>query len=54
MLDLAGIGIGPFNLSIATLLNETDKLNYRFLITNQNLHGIQVCFCLMPTCKHVI
>lgn len=30
MLDLAGIGIGPFNLSIAALLNETDKLNYRF------------------------
>ncbi|KTF17983.1 lysine N(6)-hydroxylase/L-ornithine N(5)-oxygenase family protein [Pseudoalteromonas sp. H105] len=30
MLDLAGIGIGPFNLSIAALLNETDELNYRF------------------------
>ncbi|MDB2356402.1 SidA/IucD/PvdA family monooxygenase [Pseudoalteromonas sp.] len=30
MLDLAGIGIGPFNLSIAALLNESNELNYRF------------------------
>lgn len=30
MLDLAGIGIGPFNLSIAALLNETHALQYRF------------------------
>lgn len=30
MLDLAGIGIGPFNLSIAALLNETQALEYRF------------------------
>ena len=30
MLDLAGIGIGPFNLSIAALLNETNELEYRF------------------------
>lgn len=30
MLDFIGVGLGPFNLSLAALLHQHEKLNYRF------------------------
>ncbi|MEC8055929.1 MAG: SidA/IucD/PvdA family monooxygenase, partial [Pseudomonadota bacterium] len=30
MLDFIGIGLGPFNLSLASLLQDKTKLNYLF------------------------
>ncbi|WP_164223750.1 SidA/IucD/PvdA family monooxygenase, partial [Stenotrophomonas maltophilia] len=30
MLDFIGIGLGPFNLSLASLLHDKSELQYRF------------------------
>lgn len=51
MLDFIGVGLGPFNLSLAALLHQHEKLNYRFLINVQDLTGIRVCNCQMPCCR---
>ena len=45
MLDFIGIGLGPFNLSLASLLHDKSGLQYRFLISVRNLTGMLVCNC---------
>lgn len=38
MLDFIGIGLGPFNLSLAALLNQHSTLNYKFLEKRENFN----------------
>lgn len=38
MLDFIGIGLGPFNLSLAALLNQQSQLNYKFLEKRENFN----------------
>ncbi len=39
--DLIGIGIGPFNLSLAALLEKVPNVRARFLIGSRSLIGIR-------------
>lgn len=36
MLDFIGIGLGPFNLSLASLLQDKSKLKYQFFEQKEN------------------
>lgn len=39
ILDLCGIGVGPFNLSLAAQLDSINGVNVQFLIANPNSTG---------------
>lgn len=50
MLDFIGIGLGPFNLSLAALLNQHSSLNYHFFDKRQDFDwhsGIQLPNAMM-------
>ncbi|AMW78115.1 ornithine monooxygenase [Acinetobacter sp. TGL-Y2] len=50
MLDFIGIGLGPFNLSLAALLNQNTSLKYQFFDKRQNFDwhaGIQLPNAMM-------
>lgn len=38
MLDFIGVGLGPFNLSLAALLNPHSQLNYKFVEKRENFN----------------
>lgn len=43
MLDFIAIGLGPFNLSLASLLHEKTELHYLFFEKKRSSTGMQVC-----------
>src|SRR5690606_40972614 len=50
MLDFIGIGLGPFNLSLAALLHQQTSLNYQFFDKRQEFDwhaGIQLPNAMM-------
>ncbi|MGP0940296.1 SidA/IucD/PvdA family monooxygenase, partial [Serratia sp. CY74664] len=40
-LDLIGVGLGPFNLSLAALAAESGAVNYTFLDSAEEIDGIE-------------
>jgi hypothetical protein len=51
MLDFIGIGLGPFNLSLASLLHNKSSLNYAIFEQKLSLTGMQVCSYPIRYCK---
>lgn len=49
--DLVGVGIGPFNLGLAALLEKTPELNAVFLRKRGNLIGMKGCCWKGQRCK---
>lgn len=43
VVDVIGIGIGPFNLGLAALSEEVDEIDALFLKEVKRSTGIQVC-----------
>lgn len=50
MLDFIAVGLGPFNLSLASLLHQKSDLQY-LLRKKSSLIGMQVCSCPIHYCK---
>lgn len=48
MLDFIGIGLGPFNLSLAALLHQQSSLKYQFSRNVRILTGMLAYSYLMP------
>lgn len=51
MLDFIAVGLGPFNLSLASLLQQKSKLKYLFLKNKLSLIGMQECSFQTQCCK---
>ncbi|MCJ7990456.1 lysine N(6)-hydroxylase/L-ornithine N(5)-oxygenase family protein [Priestia sp. OVS21] len=43
ILDVIGVGVGPFNLGLAALIDKTD-CTYKCFEQKRSLIGIQECF----------